>query len=124
MWPTNPHATVSLSNFKDAVRQYVDHIRCKSAYNMLYHVSDNIEMVDKNYGGRIFTVPSVGIVFRWVEDANYSEQVSDQPWLDFPIVLIVWLIRFVKRNLSSSHTSSDSKLNTSTAVFLGGEKVP
>ncbi|QGA21285.1 hypothetical protein EYB26_008995 [Talaromyces marneffei] len=74
MWPSNPHATPGLDDFKNAIRQYVHHTSLDSAYLMLCHVSDKVEMVDKNYGGRIFTVPSVGIVFRWVEDANYSEQ--------------------------------------------------
>ncbi|PCG94994.1 Nucleotide-binding, alpha-beta plait [Penicillium occitanis (nom. inval.)] len=74
MWPTNPHATPSLDDFKNAIRGYVRHVGRESAYCMLYHVSNKIEMVEKNYGGRIFDVPSVGIVFRWVEDASYSEQ--------------------------------------------------
>lgn len=48
---------------------------------MLYHVSGKVESVEKNYGGRIFDVPSVGVVFRWVEDASYAEQVSSNPCL-------------------------------------------
>ena len=81
MWPTNPHATPSLDDFKNAIREYVRHVGRESAYCMLYHISNKIEMVEKNYGGRTFDVPSVGIVFRWVEDASYSEQVRSQPRL-------------------------------------------
>lgn len=90
MWPTNPHATPSLDEFKNAIREYVRHVGQESVYCMLYHISNKIEMVEKNYGGRISDVPSVGIVFRWVEDASYSEQVSNQPRL-VSLELLRWL---------------------------------
>lgn len=81
MWPTNPHAKPSLDDFKDAIRQYVDHVGSQSGNCVLYHVSNRIEMVKKHYHDGMCDVPSVGIVFRWVEDASYSVQVSSQPWL-------------------------------------------
>lgn len=85
MWPTRDYATPSLDDFKHAIRQYIDHVGRKSGNYMLFHVSNSVEMVEKHkpYDCK---VPSVGVVFRWVEDANYLVRVSKQPWL-----VSVWL---------------------------------
>lgn len=77
MWPTRDYATPSLDEFKRAIRQFIEHVGRKSGNRVLYHVSNSIEMVEKHqpYDSK---VPSVGVMFRWVEDANYSVRVSRQ----------------------------------------------
>jgi hypothetical protein len=67
---------------------------------MLLHVSNEIEMVQKNYGGIIFTVPSVGLVFRWVEDASYSEQVRINPDCYSCVGRMIWLMDVFTKKFS------------------------
>lgn len=81
MWPTHPYARPRLEDFKDVICQFIQSSNPRSEFRVMCHVSDEIEMVEKNYGGQLFTVPSVGVVFRWVEDANISQNVRIEPFL-------------------------------------------
>lgn len=87
LWPADPHARPTANDFKRVVRRYIK--KCdgefgKRDYNQMYHVSDHVETVEKPYGARIYRVPSVGVVFRWVEDADSSQAASPPPF-SYPI---------------------------------------
>ncbi|EED14025.1 conserved hypothetical protein [Talaromyces stipitatus ATCC 10500] len=73
IWPSIPCARPSLVEFKNVVVQFIKYLRDPYGYHMMYHVSNGIDMVEKNYGGRLYTVPSIGVLFRRVEDASYAQ---------------------------------------------------